>query len=167
MQRTDFAHSLFTPLVAGIALLIAVPSSARPGKPHPTKAYTSELAAGDCTFQDRGRARFFVLEPGHRLHLGGEVKEGWFEVTKTVLADTRVIDGVRTREFPVSADLARARPVLESAPGWGCDIASVRRFQDLPANARAYVRRVEKLIESPIRWVSTGPDRGSLIGPLF
>jgi len=73
------------------------------------------------------------------------------------------IDGEETRRFPVPAQLEKAKPVWEVMPGWQCAIAEVRRFTQLPAPARAYVERVEELIEVPIRWISVGPRREAMI----
>lgn len=73
------------------------------------------------------------------------------------------VDGKKTRDFPNPARLDLATGVYETLPGWKCDISSIRKFEDLPANARAYVRRVEELIEVPIKWVSVGPQREAMI----
>ncbi|MFN3653283.1 MAG: adenylosuccinate synthase [Armatimonadota bacterium] len=73
------------------------------------------------------------------------------------------VDGVRTETFPVPAAIDRAKPLYESMPGWKTDITGVRSFAELPEAARAYVERVEQLIEVPVRWVSVGPSRDALI----
>ena len=73
------------------------------------------------------------------------------------------IDGKDTERFPFPAKLAQARPVIEYVPGWKCDISGVRRFEDLPVQARAYVEMIEKAIGCPITYVSVGPERDSII----
>ena len=73
------------------------------------------------------------------------------------------IDGERTDDFPLSAIIDKARPVLEVMPGWKRDITGARRFEDLPQNAQRYVRCVEELIETPIRFISNGPGRNEVI----
>ncbi len=73
------------------------------------------------------------------------------------------IDGERTDQFPVSAKLDRAKPVFETLPGWKCDISSIRRFEDLPAQAREYARRIEELVGVPIGLISVGPTREATI----
>ena len=73
------------------------------------------------------------------------------------------IDGTVTRDFPAARLLARAEPVLEVLPGWGCDIRGIRRFEDLPAPARRYVRFLEEQTGFPIGWISNGPEREALI----
>ena len=69
------------------------------------------------------------------------------------------IDGKITRDFPVPALLERAKPVFTTLPGWKCDVRGVTEYQDLPAEAKAYVDFLEKEIETPITIVSTGPKR--------
>ena len=73
------------------------------------------------------------------------------------------IDGQVTREFPTTAKLAKANPVLTRLPGWKCDIRGIRKYGDLPENCRKYIEFVEKEIEAPISMVSNGPGRDDII----
>jgi adenylosuccinate synthase len=73
------------------------------------------------------------------------------------------IDGQVTRDFPVTPDLNRARPVLAHMPGWKTDIRGIREFEQLPENARAYVLFVEKEVGIPVRYISNGPRRDEII----
>jgi adenylosuccinate synthase len=73
------------------------------------------------------------------------------------------IDGQRVEEFPPSADLERANPVLEYLPGWQGDVSATRTFAELPPNAQAYVLKIEKLVGVPIKWISVGPTREAMI----
>ena len=73
------------------------------------------------------------------------------------------IDGVQTKDFPTTGLLEKARPVLETLPGWKCDIRGIRTFEELPENARAYVTFIEEQIGFPIRMVSNGPGRDDII----
>ncbi|WP_240420397.1 adenylosuccinate synthase [Paenibacillus periandrae] len=73
------------------------------------------------------------------------------------------LHGQTTITFPVSEQLQYASPVIEKVPGWKCDISHIRRFEDLPEQAQAYVVLLEKLIQTPIRWVSNGPNREQLM----
>ena len=59
--------------------------------------------------------------------------------------------------------LADAKPVIEYLEGWKCDISGIRRWEDLPEAARKYVEYVEEKIGCPIRFVSVGPERDSMI----
>jgi adenylosuccinate synthase len=73
------------------------------------------------------------------------------------------IDGERTMTFPSSDNIHRAQPIIETVPGWKCDVSHVRRFEDLPQQAQDYVSSMEELIHTPIRWISNGPNREQLI----
>lgn len=73
------------------------------------------------------------------------------------------VDGERTGEFPFPAKLGRAKPVMTTMPGWGVDISSVRRYEDLPETARNYVEFVEKQLGCRISFVSVGPGREEII----
>ena len=74
------------------------------------------------------------------------------------------IEGQRVDRFPSSrAALAAARPVLEEMPGWECPTSDCRRFEDLPAAARSYVRRIEDLLGVPADIVSVGRERNEAI----
>lgn len=69
-------------------------------------------------------------------------------------------DGGRTAAMPIfTPDFERARPVYETLPGWAEDISAARRFDDLPPNARRYIRRIEELGGVPVSLVSVGPER--------
>ena len=73
------------------------------------------------------------------------------------------IDGKQTKEFPTTGRLEKAKPVLEVLPGWKSDIRGIRKYEDLPANARGYVEFIEKQIGFPITMVSNGPGREDII----
>jgi len=72
--------------------------------------------------------------------------------------------GEAVQDVPVGADsLACCEPVYEEFPGWKASTVDARCVEDLPANARAYLARIEELAEVPIDMVSTGPDRDANI----
>jgi adenylosuccinate synthase len=74
------------------------------------------------------------------------------------------LDGQRIEEFPAGVnDLDRCRPILEELPPWQGPISGVRERSDLPAEARAYVDRVEDLIDSPVSIISVGAAREQTI----
>lgn len=73
------------------------------------------------------------------------------------------IDGEVTTDFPSSTLLEKAKPVYESMPGWKCDISGIKNYEDLPAECKAYVERIEELIGVKISMVSNGPARDELI----
>ena len=73
------------------------------------------------------------------------------------------LDGKITDEFPFPCVLDQAKPVMEYLPGWKCDISGIRRWEDLPQEARDYVEYVERNIGCHIGYVSVGPERDSII----
>ncbi len=60
-------------------------------------------------------------------------------------------------------DLAACAPVYEEWPGWMCSTKTCASWDDLPEKARAYLRRVEELLETPLAMISVGPGRGQTI----
>jgi adenylosuccinate synthase len=62
-----------------------------------------------------------------------------------------------------SSLLARCEPIYEELRGWQTDISGMRRFEDLPLEARSYVKRLEELISCPIDIISVGPRREQTI----
>ena len=55
------------------------------------------------------------------------------------------------------------RPVYEELPGWQESTVGVRDYAALPANARAYLKRIEEVVGVPVDIISTGPDRTETI----
>ena len=73
------------------------------------------------------------------------------------------IDGKITHEFPVTPLLAKAKPVLQTLPGWKCDVRGIRSYDELPENCRGYIEFIEGQIGFPIDIVSNGPGRDEVI----
>ena len=73
------------------------------------------------------------------------------------------IDGAVTTDFPVTAKLEQAKPVLRALPGWKEDIRGIRKYEELPENCRNYVEFIEEQIGYPITMVSNGPGRDDII----
>ncbi len=74
------------------------------------------------------------------------------------------VDGVRHDEMPVGqSDFHHAKPIYEDLPGWWEDISECRTFESLPANAQAYVLRVEELIGARVSAIGVGPGRHEII----
>ena len=73
------------------------------------------------------------------------------------------IDGEVTKDFPVTAKLAKAKPVYEVLPGWECDIRGIKEYDKLPENCKKYIEFIEKEIGVPIKMVSNGPERHDII----
>ena len=73
------------------------------------------------------------------------------------------IDGEVTRDFPVTAKLAKAKPVYKVLPGWKEEIRGITEYDKLPENCRKYIEFIEKELEVPITMVSNGPGRHEII----
>lgn len=73
------------------------------------------------------------------------------------------LDGKRIDFFPPTAQLKRCKPVLEVLPGWKCDIRGIKRYEDLPENARKYVEFAQAHLGVPVTMVSNGPSRDDII----
>jgi adenylosuccinate synthase len=72
-----------------------------------------------------------------------------------ICVDYEGVDG-----FPVGAEeWERAEPVYEDMPGWDGSTQGLTEQDKLPAEARAYLQRLEELIEAPVHMLSTGPER--------
>lgn len=76
----------------------------------------------------------------------------------------RMPDGSVVEDFPADTwSLSAVEPVYETLPGWERPTGDVRTLEDLPANARRYLDRLEELTRAPVRWVSVGTERSQII----
>jgi len=67
-------------------------------------------------------------------------------------------------EFPTDLKVLEAcEPIYEELPGWSGDITAAEDIDDLPENARAYVKRIEELTETPVQIISVGAGRKQTI----
>ena len=73
------------------------------------------------------------------------------------------LDGEVIDYLPDTAGQERAEPIYESWPGWRQETTNIRSWDNLPANAQQYLRRIEELAGAPLRYVSVGPEREQLI----
>ena len=74
------------------------------------------------------------------------------------------LDGKRVEYFPSDVDdLARVKPIYETLPGWSEDITGVRKYEDLPENAKKYLDRLSEVVGKPVAIVSVGPSRDQTI----
>jgi adenylosuccinate synthase len=74
------------------------------------------------------------------------------------------VNGQHRDILPVGAEaLAICEPVYEEFPGWKESTFGVKTYDGLPANARAYLKRLESLVGAPVVLISTGPDRDETI----
>ena len=73
------------------------------------------------------------------------------------------IDGKIIKDFPVTSQLKKAKPVLTTLKGWKCNIKGIRDFNELPVEAREYVEFIEKELGFKIDMVSNGPEREAIM----
>ena len=74
------------------------------------------------------------------------------------------LDGKEIETVPATlAELERCKPVYVTLPGWDEDITHVTSFDELPANAKPYIRKIEELTHSEVAIFSVGPDRKQTI----
>ncbi len=157
-----------------------------------TKAYTTRVGSGPFPtelFDDTGQ---YIATKGKEVGstTGRARRCGWFDavilrrsnqingVSGLCITKLDVLDGIDTIRMcvgyksngverktpPVGADaLSGCEPIYVDVPGWKESTVGVRNFNDLPANARAYLKRIEDVTETPIDIVSTGPDRDDTI----
>ena len=157
-----------------------------------TKAYTTRVGSGPFPtelFDDTGQ---YIAKKGHEFGstTGRPRRCGWFDavmlrrsnqlngVSGLCITKLDVLDGIDTISVcvgyrrngvvsvtpPVGADgYTGCEPVYVDMPGWKENTVGVRKYDELPANARAYLKRIEEITETPIDIVSTGPDRDDTI----
>ena len=157
------------------------------------KAYTTRVGAGPLPteFDEVMGETVRTLGNEYGATTGRPRRCGWFDavvvryavrvnglsalaVTKLDVLDTLEkiglctgyeIDGQLVTEFPGDlADLEHVTPHYEWFDGWLSSTAGARTLDALPAKARAYLDRIEALVESPIRYVSVGTRRDQIIG---
>jgi adenylosuccinate synthase len=106
---------------------------------------------------------------------------GWFDapmvrhacrlngVTHLSLTKLDILSGLETLRIGIGhepvpgGDRFEGAPIYETVPGWAEDITSCRRWEDLPANAKAYVERIEELVGVRAGLISVGPGREEVI----
>ena len=90
-----------------------------------------------------------------------DVLTGWEQIPVCVAYE---IDGKRVEELPSSqSDFHHAKPIYEYLPGWKEDISKARKIEDLPENARAYIKFLEDISGAPMSAIGVGPGRDETI----
>jgi adenylosuccinate synthase len=152
------------------------------------KAYVTRVGSGPFPTEDISAAGAHMGEKGQEFGTttGRPRRCGWFDavlaryaarlngLTEVFLTKLDVLsglptvkactayefDGSRFEDFPPHQSIFhKATPRYDEVEGWSEDISRARRFDDLPASARAYIRLIEEMGGVPIRHVSVGPDR--------
>ena len=156
-----------------------------------TKAYTTRVGSGPFPtelFDDVGA---HLAKVGHEFGAttGRARRCGWFDaaalrravvlnsLTGICLTKLDVLDGLEELRIGVGYDLPETEcagahdaefyesvtPIYETLEGWSESTVGVTNYDDLPENAKKYIKRIEALIDRPIDIISTGPDREETI----
>jgi len=156
------------------------------------KAYTTRVGGGPFPTQDTAEAGRAMLKRGmeYGATTGRERRCGWLDLVAlrstflvnrfTAIALTKIdvlsgfdtlkvatayrVGGRETGSFPT--DIARfsaAEPVYRELPGWHTDLSGIRKFSDLPSEARGYIAFIEDALSTPVAIVSVGPDREQIL----
>ncbi len=157
-----------------------------------TKAYTTRVGGGPFPTELDDEIGRHLASRGNEFGAttGRARRCGWFDaaalkrsiqingVSGFCVTKLDVLDGVELLQvgvgyrmgsetldiLPSGAELlAQCEPIYEEVPGWKESTVGVRRYQDLPKNARAYLKRIEAICGVPIDMISTGPDREETI----
>jgi adenylosuccinate synthase len=118
-----------------------------------------------CGWYDAVAVRFSVRLAGYSsIALTKlDVLDG-FERIRVCTAYRDPADGLEWTTVPASTSAyERFEPIYQDLPGWEADTTGCRAFDELPANARVYVERLEELAGVPISYVSVGPERAQMI----
>lgn len=157
-----------------------------------TKAYTTRVGAGPFPTElfDSVGERIFTKGQEYGATTGRNRRCGWFDsvalklairinsVSGICLTKLDVLDGLDSVKVCVGykgvdsesltcltnvEEYQSIEPIYETLPGWQESTAGARSLDDLPENARNYIRFIEETIEAPVDIISTGPDREETI----
>ncbi len=157
-----------------------------------TKAYTTRVGAGPFPTELFDEVGDHLGTKGHEFGAttGRSRRCGWFDgialrraaqinsLTGLCITKLDVLDGLEKIKLctayhyqgeylnmpPLGADaIEQCEPVFEELPGWKESTEGVRNLDDLPDNARNYIRRLEEVVGVPVDIISTGPERDETI----
>lgn len=157
-----------------------------------TKAYTTRVGSGPFPTELFDEMGEHMARRGHEFGAttGRPRRCGWFDavalrrarqinsLSGLCLTKLDVLDGLETLQLctgykcngeirmttPSGADeFAECKPVYEEMPGWQESTLGIRKYEELPANARAYIQRIAEITETPVDIISTGADREETI----
>jgi adenylosuccinate synthase len=86
------------------------------------------------------------------------------ELKKIKICTAYQYKGKTIKNFPTDLDvLWKAKPVYEESDGWQRPISGIKKFRDLPPNARKYIKRLEELLKVGVKYISVGTKRDQII----
>ena len=156
------------------------------------KAYTTRVGEGPFPTELNGDLANYIRERGHEYGTVTQRprRVGYLDcvalnyarrvsgINHLALMLFDVLSGIKTLKICYAYDLdgeiiytipsttydySRVKPLYIELPGWDEDITSVTSFEDLPENAKAYIRKIEELTKSKVSLFSVGPDRTQTI----
>ena len=156
------------------------------------KAYTTRVGSGPFPTELNADEGNSLREAGseYGATTGRPRRCGWFDIVACryamivncadVLAVTKLdvldnhdfikicvayeIEGRLTHTMPADIDeIDKVKPVYETIPGWNSSTENCKSWDDLPANAQKYLKRISTLLEAPVTIVSVGPRRDQII----
>ena len=157
-----------------------------------TKAYTTRVGSGPFPTELFDETGQYLATRGHEFGstTGRARRCGWFDaaalkrsiqingVSGLCVTKLDVMDGMETIKLctgyewdgqqsdilPVGAEsLSECQPIYEELPGWTGTTVGIKRYEDLPENAKRYLKRIEEVCGAPVDIISTGPDRDETI----
>lgn len=158
-----------------------------------TKAYTTRVGGGPFPTELKDETGLQLATRGNEFGAvtGRPRRCGWFDavllkrsielnsITGLCLTKMDVLDGqeilriavayrdskgnILSRPPQAAYDFEGLEPIYEDLPGWQESTADVTSMDDLPANALAYIKRIEEILGVPVDILSTGPERDSTI----
>ena len=157
-----------------------------------TKAYTTRVGSGPFPTEDNGKDGILLGKKGHEFGTvtGRQRRCGWFDsvlvkqavslssVKGIALTKLDVLDGFdeikictgyslngKAINYLPSAEKEQKliKPIYEVIKGWKKSIVGVKNVNDLPEEAKIYIKRIEELVNCPIILISTSPERSNTI----
>ena len=157
-----------------------------------TKAYSTRVGNGPFPSELDDENGDYLGTKGHEFGAttGRKRRTGWFDavamrksaklnsLSGICLTKLDVLDGLEkigictayrlngevTETAPLGADqYEQCQAIIEEMPGWTQKTAGVIDYNELPDNAKAYIKRIEELVGVKVTIVSTGPDRDETI----
>ena len=116
-----------------------------------------------CGWFDAVAARFSAMLNGFD-EIALTLLDVYSGLDKIEICTGYTLDGLELEEYPVETRLLKlVQPTYISLPGWKENITSVKKFEDLPENAKDFVNAIEELLSIPIKIISVGAERSQTI----